>query len=179
MDWPPLLESEETLLWESKPAPRCYTFRNWRRTILGLLLLTLAIYWEITGLGLPTGFGPALLGWFLLPLFAAGLWFSVGHYILARREWENVFYGASNRRLLVQRGLIQSRRRSLDLDKVSGYRLHPHGQHLADVQVFVAHEKKSLTFHCIEHPEQLTAILEKAMAEHEPPTFATSSEKPE
>ncbi|MDO3379616.1 hypothetical protein [Geoalkalibacter halelectricus] len=169
MDWQPLLEKDENLLWEAKPAPRCYTFRNWRRTILGLLLLTLAVYWEMAGLGMTSGFGPQFLGWLLLPLLGAGVWFSAGHMLVARREWENVFYAASDRRLLLRCGLLRPRQQQLLLAGLSGYRVHAYGLHLADVQVFTGDAKTSLTFHCIEHPEKLTELLEKSLAERDPP----------
>lgn len=160
-----ILLPDEEIIWEAKPAPRCYAFKNWRLSILGLLLILLAVYAEVIGVGQSEVFGPALLRGVVLLIFLLGLWLAIGQVLWARREWERVFYAASDRRLLMQRGLMRPVLQSMDLASVSGYRLHVLGQDLAWVQVFGQTDEQTLNFHCLEHPRRLTRILEKAMAE--------------
>lgn len=177
MDRQPFLGKNEVLRWEAKPAPRCYTFRNWRRSVLGLLLLLLGVYMEMVGLGMSGAWRKPVLAWLPLPFILAGLWYAVGHLFLARREWEKVFYAAGSERLYVQRGLFRPRRETLGFAEVTGYRLRRHGADLATVEVFGSDEKTSLGFFCIEHPEKLTHLLEQAMAQHLPPTLALPPEE--
>lgn len=177
MDWLPFLIKDEVLRWEAKPAPRCYTFRNWRLSVLGLLLLLLGVYMEMVGLGLSGAWRKPALAWLPLPFILAGLWYSLGHLFLARREWEKVFYAAGSERLYVLRGLFRPRRETLGFAEVTGYRLRRHGAELATIEVFGRDENTSLSFFCIEYPQRLTSLLEQAMAEHLPPTLALPPEE--
>ncbi|WP_305045703.1 hypothetical protein [Geoalkalibacter sp.] len=176
MDRQSLPGKNHALRWEAKPAPRCYTFRNWRRSVLGLLLLLLGVYMEMIGLGMSGAWNKPALAWFPLPFILAGLWYSVGHLLLARREWEKVFYAADEKNLYVWRGFFRPRRETLRFAEVTGYRLRRHGDELATVEVFGSDDKTSLSFFCIEHPQRLTGLLDKAMVEHLPPTLALPPE---
>ena len=170
------LQPGEKLLWEAKPAPRCFTFRNWRHSVLGFLFLILAVYGEVIGIGKTEAFGPASMRWIVLLLFLVGLWFGFGQLFWARREWERVIYAASNRRLWVQRGLLKTVRQSMSLSVVSGYNLHVLGENLATVHVFGRGESQRISYFCIEHPQRLTQILEQAMVESPSPSLVPTPE---
>ena len=61
MDWNPHLEPGETVRWEGRPAPRCYTFRNWKHSLVGLLLLILTGFWQVMSFGLARDYGLPLI----------------------------------------------------------------------------------------------------------------------
>jgi len=105
MNWQPLLLPEESLRWQGRPAPRCWTFRNWRHSLFGMLLLPFSIWWQ--GIGLSLGREYANVWLFLLPLpvLLFALYLAFGHLLLARLEWERVFFAVTDRRILVRRGV--------------------------------------------------------------------------
>ena len=47
VQWP--LEEDETLLWQGRPAPRCYTFRNWKLAAAGTALFLACSFWLMLG----------------------------------------------------------------------------------------------------------------------------------
>ena len=48
ISWLPLLP-EENLRWEGRPAPLCYTFRQWRHALFGLFLTGICSVWQWLG----------------------------------------------------------------------------------------------------------------------------------
>jgi len=163
MDRSTLLEADERLRWEGRPAPRCFTFRNWRHSLFGCLLLVASVYWQIVGIQLGRTYHLPLIAWIPLPFLVAALYLSVGHLLLARLEWERVFYAVTDRRIVVRRGLFGQRLQDLPLEEVSFFRLHPLGEHLGTVRIHGSDERKPLTLCCIEHPRNLTGLLEEVV----------------
>ena len=51
-DWQWPLAEGETLLWQGRPAPRCYTFRNWKFAAAGTALFLACSFWMMLGLQL-------------------------------------------------------------------------------------------------------------------------------
>jgi membrane protein YdbS with pleckstrin-like domain len=163
MDWTPFLESGETLRWQGRPAPRCYTFRRWRHSLFGILFLILTVYWQIVGYQLSRTFRVPALAWVPLPFLIAGIYLSVGHLILARREWEHVFYAVTDRRVMVQQGIFRKRLVTLPLKEISYFRVTPLGENLGSVSLRAGEGGRPLEFFCLEYPRQMTDLVEAAM----------------
>ncbi len=157
------LEVGEEIRWEGRPAPRCYTFRNWRHSFFGLVLLPVCSYWQYSGLDFAEEYEIFWLAWLPLPFLLMALYLTIGHLLQARLEWNHIYYTITDRRLLIQRGLMTRRIVSLELQDITYFSLHPHGEQLGTLQVHKGEEKR-LTLHCVEHPRQATDLLEKSMA---------------
>jgi len=165
MDWSSQLAADESVLWEGRPAPRCYVFRNWLHSLFGLLLLLLSTWWQAVGYQLGQLYDLIWLGWLPLPFVLLGLYLALGHVLLARYEWERVFYAVTDRRVLVLRGLFRSRFDSLSLPEVTYFQVRPHGRDLATVRVCSGMPRPHLVLLCVEHPGRLIELLESAMAQ--------------
>lgn len=165
MDWSAHLAADESVLWEGRPAPRCFVFRNWRHSLFGLLLLLLSTWWLGVGYQLGHLYDWIWLGWLPLPFVLLGLYLALGHVLLARCEWERVFYAVTDRRVLVLRGLLRRRCESLALPEVTWLMVRSHGRELATVRVCPGATRPPLILSCVEHPGRLIELIEAAMAE--------------
>ena len=76
--WPTLL-SGESLQWEGRPAPRCYTFRQWRHALFGVVLTIVCGVWEVMGVQQAAEQGWRWLAWVPLPFLGYALWLAFGH----------------------------------------------------------------------------------------------------
>lgn len=161
MDWSPHLAAGENVRWEGRPAPRCYTFRNWRHSLFGLLLLVLTVYWQIIGFELAHSYGRPYLAWIPSPFLLAAGYLSIGHLLLARLEWEGVFYAVTDRRVLALR---RRRLRACPIDAVSYFRIEPFGEDLGTVRLTAEGLDRPLTLHCLEYPRRATDLVEAALA---------------
>ena len=164
MNWQPLLLPGESLRWQGRPAPRCWTFRNWRHSLFGLLLLPFTIWW--LGIGISLGLENSAPWLILLPLpvFLAALYLALGHLPLARLEWEEVFYAITDQRILVRKGLRGQALIALPLEQMGSYRLLAQGESLGTVHIFPAGSDGRLTLSCIEYPQGATTLLDAALA---------------
>jgi hypothetical protein len=154
------LEAGEEVCWEGRPAPRCYTFRHWKHSIFGTVFLAICIYWQVLGFSLADEYDLPWLILLPLPFLLLGLYFSVGHLIQARLEWNRVYYAITDRRLLTQRGLMRLHTDELKLEEVTYFSLHQQGEELGTLRVHQGSEKH-LVLHCLEHPRKATDLLEK------------------
>jgi hypothetical protein len=162
VDWNRFLQAGEQLLWSGRPAPRCYTFRNWKHSLVGLLLLLLGVWWLTVGTQLAAVYQLPYLAWIPLPVCLGGLYLAFGHVLKSRLEWEHLFYAVTDRRLLSCRGrnpVLQQ----LPLDGVSYFRLKPYAAELGSLAVFAGSAEQRLDFKCIEHPRIVTELLEQRM----------------
>lgn len=164
MDWSAHLQAGEIVRWEGRPAPRCFVFRNWRHSLFGLLLLLLATWWQVVGYQLAQVYGMALLLWLPLPFLLVGLYLALGHLLLARYEWERVFFAVTDRRVLAVRGILRPRLETVALPEVTYFQVRPHGRELATVRVGTDRRRPPLLLCCVEHPERLLALLKSALA---------------
>lgn len=152
----PLLQDGERILWRGRPAPRCYTFRFWRLNGAGVLLL---------GAGLASNsFWPTCIG---LPLVLAGLLLTVGLPVFLRLRWGRIFYTLTDRRLLLQGGLLRDRFTSRLLADLIDFTVERHGTHLATVRLCFAADRRLLPLFCLEHPETLTNLLKPQLGSAE------------
>lgn len=166
MNWNTDLEKDETLRWEGRPAPRAFTFRNWKQSLFGVFLLIVAGFWEAMALGLADANQSAWLPWLPVPFVAGGLYLGIGHLLLARFEWEKVRYGVTDRRLLARKGLSGSRLESFALADLAYFKVTPLGEQLATIQARSADRKQKLTFTAVESPAPVIALLEAALRDN-------------
>jgi hypothetical protein len=158
------LDVGEEICWEGRPAPRCYTFRNWRHSFFGLVLMPVCSYWQYSGLDFAVEYDIFWLAWLPLPFLLMALYLTIGHLFQARLEWNHIYYAITDRRLLIQRGLLTRRIDSLELQDITYFSLLPQGEQLGTLQVHKGQEKR-LTLYCVEHPRQATDLLEVAMGD--------------
>ncbi len=163
MDWSVYLRPGERLLWSGRPAPRAFTFRNWRTSLFGFLLLFLSMYWQLVGVQLRLVYDVPMLDFLPTPFMAIGLYLAVGQVLLARLEWEHIFYALTDRRLLAMHGLFRLQIDYLPADQLNSIGQKPLGQHLATVRVSGCHPARRLDLECLEHPELLTRQLEERL----------------
>ncbi|AJF06919.1 hypothetical protein GSUB_10635 [Geoalkalibacter subterraneus] len=152
----------EKLRWEAKPAPRCYTFRG-----LNLMRFSALLFGAAVLAGVVVRLGGELHDSvvlsrlvFLLPLIA--LLLGSVPPVLARVEWPGVFYLLTDQRLIVLRGFGRRRISELELHEVRDVQFFPLGRHLAHVRIRGQGSPRSLTLCCIEYPEHLIDLLERA-----------------
>jgi hypothetical protein len=163
MNWNEHLRVDETLVWEGKPAPRCYTLRNWPHSLFGLVLLLSCFVWFYVGVNLGSEYQQIFYGWIPVPFLLAGLYLTIGHLLIARLEWESIYYAISSQRLLVQRGMLKKKVISLPLGDIVWFSLKPFSENLGSVSVRASGENRMLVVTCIEQPRQMTDLLEAAM----------------
>ncbi len=160
MDWDDFFADGETLVWEGRPAPRCFTFRNWIHSLFGIVILIAATGWLVYGLHLAEQYRQPAYAWMTVPFLLAGIYLSFGHLVIARLEWEKVFYALSDRRLLAVRGLFRRRVAALNLADVVYVQMKPLGAELGTIRVQCRQRDQRLIVSCIEYPRKLTELLE-------------------
>jgi len=160
MNWSDVLIDDEQVLWQGRPAPRCFTFRNWIHSLFGLVILIAAIGWLIYGVHLGNEHQQVVYALIPVPFLLVGAWLAFGHLILARLEWEKVYYALTDRRLVAVRGLLGKRLDEIALADLIYFQLRPLGAELGTVRVQGRRHEQRLTVCCIEYPRQLTDRLE-------------------
>lgn len=164
MDWKEHLEPGEELRWQGRPAPRGFTFRNWKHSVFGFLLSLLSIFWLLVGIQLRAVYQLPYIAWIPVPFVLTGLYLAVGHVLLARFEWEKVFYAVTDRRILATRGVFRPRLESLHLKDLTHFLLKPLGEELGSFRLTGGDPPKSISLPCIEYPRRVAALLEAALA---------------
>lgn len=163
MDWSAQLEPGERLFWEGRPAPRCYVFRHWRRSVLGMLLLLLSTWWQVVFYQQGLFYGWSWLMWLPLPFLLIALYATLGHLILSRLQWEMLYFALTDRRILITAGLLRRRFSALPLAEITSIQFHPFGENLCTVRIGSTHSDRPLELCCIEHPRLLTDRLEQVL----------------
>jgi hypothetical protein len=169
------LDVGEELRWEGRPAPRCYTFRNWRHSFFGLVLMPVCSYWQVSGVDFAKEYETLWLAWLPLPFLLLAIYLTIGHLFQARLEWNHVYYALTDRRLMVQDGLLTRHIESLELKDITYFIVLPYGEQLGTLQLYKGQEKR-LTLHCIEHPRLLTDLLEETMNKRQSPNGDSPSQ---
>lgn len=148
---------DETLLWAGRPAPRCFTFRNWRQSLVGLGLTLPCLFWQIVGIELAAAGAPAWVAWLPLPFLLGTLWLAGGHLFAARIEWEHLFYALTDRHLYLQSGLYRIRQTRVERSAITGIERRDYGQCLATFTVST--DRGSLRLCCLEEPDLFLRAL--------------------
>jgi hypothetical protein len=162
MDWSEQLLREEGIRWQGRPAPRCYTFRNWKPASLGLLLFLFCSFWQMLGLQLVEDGHPWYLALLPLPLVIGSFLLGPGQILWSRFAWEGLFYCLTERRLLIRSGIWRSKVRQVSLDEIASWQQRRHGEHLASIRL-LQRRGTYTTLHCVEQPQYLIAHLEQTI----------------
>jgi membrane protein YdbS with pleckstrin-like domain len=152
------LAPDETIRWQGRPAPRAYTFRNWRHAVFGFALMIHCLFWQFVGIELAAAGAAAWVAWLPLPFNLASLYLAFGQLLIARLEWERVHYAVTDHNIYQRRGFFRSRLRSLPLAAVTRVRKKVLGPNLATVRID-GREGESLIFSAIEHSELLLHLF--------------------
>lgn len=155
--WP--LQEDEALIWQGRPAPRCYTFRNWKLALAGTALFLASSFWMMLAVQLvKTDAYSPLLVVITLPFVAATFCMGPGHLLLSRWRWEKLFYALTDRHLLVRDGLLTARIRSYPRHQISGWQQRRFGDALASIRILRGDEAP-LILACLEQPQGLLQHL--------------------
>ena len=101
-----LLSENEKLLWAGKPQKQAYIFSQC------ITLMPIALIWLLfDGFAISSmvGFGNMISLWFLIPFFALHLlpvWLWLGSSATAKTRWDKTYYLISDKRIIIQTGLI-------------------------------------------------------------------------
>ncbi len=153
------LQQGENLLWQGRPAPRCYVFRHWLQALVGTLIFLASSFWLMVGYHLVIAQHYSL--WLLaVPALLILVSFCIGPgYILAARlRWEHIFYAVSNQRLLVRSGLLSTRIQSYPLLELQGVQQRRYGKMQISFRLKFS-DKPFVVLECLEHPENFIACL--------------------
>jgi hypothetical protein len=154
--WP--LEKEEILLWQGRPAPRCYLFTRWLQALLGtLLFLVTSVWfwvawqlWSEGSLNFYLLFGPLLM---VVVSFALG----PGWLLARRRRWEYIFYALSTTHLFMSsyHGI-----KKYPLADLQGFQRKVYGTHLASIRLnFTGYAP--VVLECLEYPEHVVELIDR------------------
>jgi len=161
LDWEWPLEEGETLLWQGRPAPRCYTFRNWKLAVAATLLFFGSSFWMMLAYELIKTDG---YPWWLLlipaPLVLLSLWFGPVGLLLARIRWEKVFYALTDKRLLVRDGLSSAQIDTYPLSDVVDWKQKNYSEHLVSLRLQI-NNHQPVILHCLEQPQNLLGHLQR------------------
>lgn len=150
--------ADETILWQGRPAPRAYTFRNWRHALFGLALTLPCLLWQLVGIELVAAGTSTWVAWLPLPFNLVALYLAFGQLLIARLEWEHVFYTVSDRTIYQQGGFIRPRLDCMPRTEVTDIRKKVLGPNLAAVRM-ISRDGQVITFSAIEHPELLLRLF--------------------
>ncbi len=152
-NFPWALADGETILWQGRPAPRCYTFRHWLQAAIGTVLFLASSFWLMIGLQLVYYKG---YSWWLAVapfLLAIGAFFiGPGQLALARLRWEEIYYALTDQRLLVRNKLIFCQSKTYEMGDYKKYEQKKYGQNLLSLKLFFQ-DCPPVTLECLEHPE--------------------------
>jgi len=163
--WDALLQPGEKLCWEGRPAPRCYTFRHWKHSVFGGVFLAVSLYWQILGVEMAKTYAVPWLAFLPLPFLLIGVYFSIGHLVQARLEWEHVYYLITDRRLITRRGLKKASVQEMARNEITYFKIHKQGEELATLKVHRGTEGMIL-LHCIEHPQAAVSLLRESIRQN-------------
>ncbi len=166
MNWTPFLNADERVEWEARPAPRCFTFRHWKHALFGLFFLVICVIWLILGTQVAAEFDKAWLGLLPIPFVAIGCYLAFSPLLLARLEWEQVYYALTEQRLITLRGIRKQQVVAVRRADILYFQMKKQGQELATLKVHARPEDPVIFLHCVEHPLTLVERLEKVVEQN-------------
>jgi hypothetical protein len=153
------LEEGETLLWQGRPAPRCYTFRHWLQALIGTFIFIASSFWLMVGIQLIKAHN---YSWWLIVvpvLLVVGSFFvGPGQLIFARLRWEKIFYALSDQRLLVRKRLFGNKTDHYPLENFRRYRTKKYGKQLVSLRLSFS-QCAPVVLECLEYPDRLLRHL--------------------
>ena len=162
------LEPGEQLVWQGRPAPRCYTFRHWLQATIGTLLFFACSFWLMVGVQLVKA---SNYSWWLvtvpLLLVIASFFVGPGQLIIARWRWEKIFYALTDRRLLVRNQLFGARTMEYRLTDFLKFGRKQYGDRLFSLRLSFRNHAP-VVLECLEHPELFLAHLPDSDGVHAP-----------
>ncbi len=144
--------AREKILWQGRPAPRCYTFQYWKQALLGSLLFLTSSFWLMFALELTRDAQPFWLALLPLPLIVGSFVFGPWQILLARWRWPRIFYRLTETQLLFSVG------KPVPLARIIDIKMMKQGANLASLRVTVEDSSPAI-IHCIEQPHQLLRLL--------------------
>jgi len=115
------LAADETVLWRAKPDRSLFLRRNRVISGLGLGFLGIAFFWMAVSILFAGAVTPFVVSiailWGIPSLVVAGL-LIIGPLVLSAREWVNTEYVLTDRRLLLQRGILRPQVGVIDLRRL-------------------------------------------------------------
>jgi hypothetical protein len=147
-------ENNEQILWQGRPAPRCYTFQHWKQALAGSILFLVSSFWLMLALELIKEGHPYWLALIPLPLIAGSFLFGPMQILVARWRWPKIFYQLTDKQLF----LLPDK--SVQLSAIIDIKMKKQGASLASFRLAVA-GSKPLIIHCIEQPDQLLRLLKE------------------
>lgn len=162
-NWQWSLLEGESLLWQGRPAPRCYTFRNWKIAAAETLLFLACSFWLMLAYQLVEAENDS--SWLILvpiPLLLVSLILGPGQLILARWGWGKLFYALSDSRLLVRKGLFRVKFYDFPLGDLQKWQQKHYGENLVSLRLlFSGH--KPIVLECLEQPQNLIQHLSRIL----------------
>lgn len=152
LSWP--LNTDERLLWQGRPAPRCYLFRHWPGQIACFFALVVSLFMLLKSFQQESPSGVSIL-WVLLTLLL--LAFGPLRLILLRRRWETIFYAVTSRRVLILRGKKQEVD-TYPLARLQTVNIYRFTSKLADIELLFAGSCK-IVLECLEEPDNCLCVL--------------------
>lgn len=157
MNW--ILNPEEKILWQGRPAPRCYLFANIGLVLAmtSVMVLTGCVLWfssiEIKSL-------PGLL---LALLVISTCFCGPGRLLYRRWRWESLFYAVTTRRVLIRR--VGSAHKSYLLSRLVAIKVTPYADRLASIEL-VFKNRSRVVLECLEQPQSCLAVLDVIVAQN-------------
>ncbi len=148
------LEKNEDLLWQGRPAPRCYLMRHWRGQIVCIVALVVSVFMFVQAIRHDFSAITIILLLLLVLLFLAA---GPVRLILLRLRWETVFYAVTDRRLLIQCGGEQQTT-SYPLANLQTIATRSYTEHLADIQLTFM-DSSAIVLECLEEPDTCLRAL--------------------
>ncbi len=163
------LAEGETLLWQGRPAPRCYTFRHWLQATIGTILFLACSFWLMVGVQLVRAHGYSqLLIIAPLLLVVAAFFVGPGQLILARWRWEKIFYALTDQRLLVRNRLFGSKTLTYQLSDFKHFKQKKYGQQLLSLRMSF-NGSAPIVLECLEFPDNFLNLLPNKDSSAPPP----------
>lgn len=159
------LNDGETMRWQGRPAPRCYTFRHWLQATIGTILFLASSFWLMVGIQLVRAQGYS--SWLILApclLSMAAFFIGPGQLILARWRWEKIFYALTDQRLLVRNRLFGNRIYIYQLCDYKHFKQKKYGRQLLSLRLSFK-GSPPIVLECLEHPENFLEHLPKKETE--------------
>lgn len=155
--WP--LEENETIIWQGRPAPRCYVFRHWLQALVGTILFLAGSFWFMVGVHLVHDENhPIWLLVFPLAIVLGAFLVGPGQVIYLRIRWGKVFYALTDQRLLVRSRLFGTTIDSYPMENFQKYRTKQYGKHLRSLKLSFQ-GCRPVVLDCLEHPETFMDFL--------------------